>query len=352
MYTLGIDLHKKSSVWILIDKQRTELWKEDVLCDPIHISTALQNMPVLAKEVSVAIEPVCGWRWVTAQLSEAGMDVHIAHPRKVQLIAQSKKKTDTEDARTLANLLHSGFFPEAHKTSEGIYNLRLLLRERAYLIRLRTSAKNQIHGIATTQGLHHILGGNPLQKKGKTGIMASENFVLKELHTLVENFDTRIVPFDLRLEEELKKYPLAHILMSMPGLGIITALTVIAEVDNFSRFKTAKHLTSFAGLVPRQRSSGEVVRYGAITHQGSKQLRTAIVELAMRIRKSNAPELFAFVERLAPICGAKKARIALGRKMLAILWKMAVTQTSYSAPTILRSPCAMKVSDLDTGAGA
>jgi transposase len=269
--------------------------------------------------------------------------VHIAHPKKIQLIAKSTKKTDYEDARTLANLLHSGFFPEAHKTSEDMYQLRLLLRERTFIVQYRTSVKNQLHGITTTQGLHLIPGGNPLHKKGKDGIMASDNFVLKELHLLSEDLEKRIERFDQKLSEEVKKYPEAKILQSVPGVGLVTSLTVIAEVDDFKRFKTGERLTSFAGLVPRQRSSGETIKYGAITHAGSVPLRTALVETAMRIREENAPELFVFVKRLAPICGAKKARVALARKLLVIMWKLITSNVKYN-PMILSSSHTAKVS--------
>ncbi len=348
MYTLGIDLHKKSSVWVLIDEQRTEVWKQNVPCHPDYVSTAVEKIPVSPKEIQVAIEPVAGWRWVSKQLEDVGMKVHIAHPRKIQLIAKSTKKTDNEDAKTLANLLHSGFFPEAHRTSEDMYQLRLLLRERTFIVQYRTSVKNQLHGIATTQGLHLIASGNPLFKKGKADIMAGKNFVLKELHHLEEDLEKRIKPFDEKLREEVKKYSEAIILQTIPGVGYITALTIISEVDNFKRFSTGQKLTSFAGLVPKQRSSGETVRYGSITHAGSAPLRTALVETAMRIREENAPELFAFVKRLTPICGAKKARVALARKLLVIMWKMVTTNTPYN-PKFPFSSCTMKVSDLDTG---
>ena len=266
MYTLGIDLHKKSSVWILINEQRTELWKEDVPCHPDYITTAIKSLPVSLNEIQVAIEPVAGWRWVSDLLEASGMRVHIAHPRKIDLIAKSTKKNDTEDARTLANLLGAGYFPEAHKSSDEIYQLRLLLRERTFMIRQRTSIKNQIHGIATTQGLHTIASGNPLFKKGKAAILGSDNFILKQLHLLVEDFEQRVAPFDVRLQAELEHHPIAKLLMSFPGVGIVTALTIVAEVDDFNRFSNGKKLAAFAGLVPRQRSSGDVVRYGAITH--------------------------------------------------------------------------------------
>jgi transposase len=350
MYTLGIDLHKKSSVWMLIDEQRTELWTADVLCSPTHITTALKNIPVPHTQIQVAIEPVAGWRWVSGLLEEAGMQVHIAHPRKIQLIAKSTKKTDKEDARTLANLLLAGYFPEAHKSSEDIYQLRLLLRERTFIIRQRTSIKNQIHGIATTQGLHEIKSGNPLFKQGKIAIMEGNNFVLKQLHLLVEDFERRVMPFDERLLKLLPQHKTAQLLMTFPGVGIITALTIVAEVDGFERFSSGKKLASFAGLVPRQRSSGESIKYGSITHAGSAPLRTALVETAMRIRESNAPELYTFVQRLTASSKAKKARVALARKILCIMWKMVNTNTPYTAH-ILSSSCITNVSDLDTAAG-
>lgn len=350
MYTLGIDLHKKSSVWILIDQQRTELWKEDVLCSPTYITTIIKTLPVSPLEIQVAIEPVCGWRWVTSLLEASGMQVHIAHPRKMQLIAQSTKKTDTEDARTLANLLLAGYFPEAHKSSEDMYQLRLLLRERTFIIQKRTSVKNQIHGIATTQGLHLIDSGNPLWKKGKADIMAGTNFVLQQLHYLIEDLDRRIIPFDEQLLIEYTKHPIAKLLMTFPGVGIVTALTIISEIDDFSRFSSGKKLANFAGLVPRQRSSGESIRYGSITHAGSAPLRTALVETAMRIRVSNAPELYSFVARLTSVCGAKKARVALARKIIVIMWKMIITKTPYQ-PSLLPSVCTMNLSDLDTSSG-
>ncbi len=337
-------------MWILIDEQRTELWKEDVLCHPDHITIAIKNIPVPLPEIQVAIEPVAGWRWVSGMLEESGMQVHIAHPRKIQLIAKSTKKTDTEDARTLANLLCAGYFPEAHKSSDDIYQLRLLLRERTFIIRQRTSIKNQIHGIATTQGLHAIKSGNPLFKKGRADIVTGQNFILKQLHHLVEDFEKRVIPFDERLQEQLIQYPAARLLMTFPGVGVVTALTIVAEFDDFTQFGNSKKLASFAGDVPRQRSSGDVVRYGAITHAGSAALRTALVETAMRIRVSNAPELYAFVHRLAPMCGAKKARVALARKILCIMYKMVITNTPYQ-PHILPSAYTTNVSDLDTAFG-
>lgn len=351
-YTLGIDLHKQSSMWILINDTRDELWRASVASHPNDISIAIQKLPVAPETIRVAIEPVAGWRWVSTLLTDSGMEVHIANPKKVRLIAESDSKHDAGDAKMLAELLRSGFFPESSRVPDEIYHLRTMLRERAFLIKLRTSAKNRLHGIATTQGLHKIKGGNPLFKRGKEAIMKGDNTVLQELHHLIDDLDARILPFDRFIATEIRNHPVAELLRTMPCVGPITALSVIAEVGDFSRFSSGKKLAKFAGLVPRQRSSGERVKFGSLANTGSRVLRTALVETAMRVRKGTAPELYAIIERLTPTTGAKRARVALARKLLTVMWTMVTRNSPYAATTFLAPIRNTRMSDLDTGSGA
>lgn len=334
-YTLGIDLHKKSSAWVLIDDERNVLWRGDVASHPDDINKAVKKLPVPPEEIKAAIEPTTGWRWVVAQLRDIGMDVRIANPQKVRLIAESDQKHDKGDALMLAELLRSGYFPESSRASDDMHRLRTILREREYFVGLRTSAKNRLHGLATTKGLHLIPGGNPLQKRGRESIMRGDDVALQELHRVILDLDQRIAPFDCVIIEETKRHPLARRFMTIPGVGPITALMVIAEVADFSRFASPEKLASYAGLIPRQRSSGGTVRFGSLTNTGSRHLRTALVETAMRITETNAPELYQFVERLKPTTGAKRARVALARKILVIMWAMAKTGEPYR-PSLVR----------------
>lgn len=178
MYTLGIDLHKHSSVWVIIDDQYRDIWSRSVRSHPKDFNKHIKELPVPSTEIQVALEPVGPWRWVTTILEKSEMKVHVANPRKVRLIAESTQKHDHNDAYVLAQLLQSGYFPEARKVSEDIYQLRLLLRERQHVVRMRVSTINRLHGIATTQGLHKIAYGNPVTKVGKASIMKSDNTVL------------------------------------------------------------------------------------------------------------------------------------------------------------------------------
>lgn len=326
---LGIDLHKKTSAWVLMDDKKNVVWKNTVACHPSDISASVAKLPVPAREIKVAIEPVCGWRWVTKQLEDEGLEVRIAHPQKMRLIAESKQKTDMNDARMLADILRAGMLPESHRIADDVYELRVLIRERGFLVSKRTDVKNRLHGLATAEGVLLDHGNNPLHKAGKKWIKEGENEIMQELLAVIDEMNGHIDILTQKIEKTAREMPQAKLLQTMPGIGPITALTVIAEVGDFSRFPKAEKLASFAGLVPRQRSSGEKIRLGPITHYGSRYLRSAMVEAAMRIRPGYAPELHQFVENLKPSCGAKRARVALARKMLTIMWAMIKSNAPY-----------------------
>lgn len=317
---LGIDLHKRSSVWVLIDAARKEIARHTVPCTPDAVTRALSLLPSDGT-VSAAIEPVSGWRWYTTLLERAGIDVHVANPLKTRLIADSKLKYDTVDARTLAELLRADFLPESYKAPPDIAELRELMRERLYLVYARTSAKNRIHGIVSRR-----LPGEALT----TPEYASLIDLVKELTLLIK-------PVDAKVKTIASRHPVASLLMTMPTVGPVTSLTIVAEVGDFGRFSTPRHLASYAGLAPSERSSGTSTRRGHITKIGSRFLRAAIVEAAFRVRPHHDPQLVSFLERLIPVCGKKRARVALGRKMLTIMWHMVKRNTPYHSASPLGS---------------
>lgn len=155
MYThyLGIDLHKRTSTWVLVDAKRSIIHKQTVSVSRPAIEAGINALPVSITSIKATLEPVCGWRWVQEQLIASGIATVTANPTKVRLIAASKHKTDTNDARMLAELLASGYLPEAYRVSETGLELRGLVRERHYLIALRTSLKNRLKGVVTAHGI-------------------------------------------------------------------------------------------------------------------------------------------------------------------------------------------------------
>lgn len=331
MYThyLGIDLHKRSSTWVLVDADRSIIHKQTVPVDPTALSDGVNALPVPVNTIKATLEPVCGWRWVQQYLIDHGIATITANPTKVRLIAASKHKTDTNDARMLAELLASGYLPEAYRVSDAGLELRSLVRERYYLIALRTSLKNRLKGIVTAHGINEILE-DCLTKRGRHYITTHGHRELLDLHELITELTRYIKQVETLITPLVEQHPLAHTLRTVPTVGPISTATLVAEIDDIHRFPSAKQLTNYAGLVPGQRSSGERVRHGRITKVGSKYLRHTMVECAMRLRPHHDPRLYAWYERVKSVSSPMKARVALARKLLSIIWYISTNHTPYT----------------------
>jgi transposase len=293
---------------------------------PVEIDRGVSRLPVPACDIHVAIEPVCGWRWVHEQLTALGMQVTVANPLKTRLIADSRLKCDSIDAQMLAELLRADFLPSSYVAPPNVYHLRSIVRHRTYLVQLRTGIKNRIKGVVTAMGLHALID-TCLTEKARASINLHPE--LKSMFDLMVELTRVIKPIDRALEKMTKEHATAKLLRTIPVVGAVTAATIMAEVGDFGRFRTPEQLASYAGLVPSQRSSGSYVKFGRITKIGSKYLRCACVESAMRLRASNAPDLYAFYERVKKEHSPMKARVACARKLITIMWHMVKNNEAF-----------------------
>lgn len=325
-YSLGIDLHKRSSVWVLLNNEKKVVSEQTLSAERDDIPYAIRQLGVPPEQVTAVVEPVCGWRWYAEALEQCGVHVKIANPSQIRLIADSRTKTDHNDARTLADLLRADFLPESYRAPKEVASFRALVRERQYLISIQTGLKNRIHAVVLREG-HLNATLHPLRVRTTEALSAVQDAELTRLFDLLYDFERRIKPLEKELTRMVRTHPLGNLIRSMPGVGYITAGAILAEVGDFTRFRTAGQLCAYAGLVPSERSSGAYRRLGHITKRGSKVLRYSIVEASFRVR-SNHP-LYTFYARLVPKTGKKKARVALARKMLSILWHMVRTNTHF-----------------------
>lgn len=330
---LGIDWHKKSSTWVALDSDRNVVWeRQKVACAPDAVRAAYQEVSAVSSDVRGAIEPVWGWRWASDLLEELGGDIRIANPIKLKQIAQSATKNDRNDAYTLADTHRGKLLPEAYKCSQEVYTLREYVRTRGYLVRLRTGVKCRIHAYCAERGLH-TTSTAPLSAKGRVTLLQQGDPVLLSMFHVLDDVTVQINDLERLIKHQTDATPDIQRLLTMPGIGLVSAASIYAEVADFSRFPTAKHLVSYAGLNPRERSSGERQRFGRISKEGSGMLRYTLVECAMRVRNvSENQYLYAFYDRLRT--QQKKspmvARVALARKMLTALWYMMHRAEDYN----------------------
>lgn len=256
---IGIDLHKRLQTWVVLgEKDNTKLLTKTYLVTPDAITDAVNQVKKLGNEYHVLIEPVCGWIWVVKQLRELGMEVSISNPRKIRMIADSLNKTDENDAYVLARLLKTGEVALSYECTPETRKHRSLSRERCFLVNVRSSLKCRLESIVTRDGNHTFIN----QAKNRTQIIVT-NREVKIHQDAITSIDLVIK----QVEEEIKKTtqvsPDIKRLMTIPGVGLVTASTICAEVGDFKNFKKPDNLASFAGLVPRERSSGGKQKLGS-----------------------------------------------------------------------------------------
>ncbi|MFQ5753892.1 MAG: IS110 family transposase [bacterium] len=310
-YYLGIDLHKKFAYWHLTDSLGETLWQGKVPTTGEATQKQLEKFKIdLGKTVS-AIESVESYGWYADILESFGVgEVKLANPWKLRLVAENPLKNDKVDAQIIAQYLKSGTLPESYLAPKETRDLRELVRTRAFLVRMRTSAKIRIRSAMAKNGLIGAF-------KAVDSIKASEWFAKQdfspnykqEIGTLLNfiiHINSDVEQYEREMKKQSKNYPEAKILKSIPGIADVRALTIIAEVGNFSRFTHPDKLASFADLVPRSYSSGGKERLGRITKRGSSVLRATMVSAAQQANPSTSTFLPRSSEMFGKSCTSAK----------------------------------------------
>lgn len=323
MLHVGMDMHKRFSVVTVADDSGNDLIKGKRLNnDEGEIRSFFESFD---DEVRVVLEAGGNWYWMCDLLDGMGIDNILCHPLKTKAIASARIKTDKIDSRILSHLGRMDFVPEAYKPDMATRHLRELLRYRASMVKVRTATKNKVHAL-----LARLNVPNPYSDLfGKKGIAYLEGLKLLPVYREALDGYLRLlaaVGEELSYAEVLVNKAREHsqgaqLLETIPGVGPILSLTILAEVGDAARFHSAKHLASCAGLVPSVSQSGNSTRHGHITRAGSSWLRWALVEAAIHASMRPGP-LRDFYIRLKRRKGNKIARVAVARKLATYVYHM------------------------------
>ena len=282
-------------------------------------------------------------------------EVVLANPMHVRAISHAKVKNDRFDARTLAALLAADLVPRVWISDEQTRPLRRLTSRRTQLIRQRTRTKNEISAVL----VRNLKGRPPVSdlfgKKGKAWLAGLE-LPVDERHTVqgclrqLDFLGGEIDVIDRALAEQAVGSQEIRRLMTIPGVGVTTAATVMATIGDVQRFATGERLVGYLGLDPRSRQSGAApARHGRISKQGSSAARHVLVEAAWAAIKTPGP-LRAFYQRVRARRGAQIAIVAVARKIAILCWQLLTKQQDYAyqRPTHV----ARKLRALELQAGA
>jgi len=342
---VGMDVSLKSSELCAVNEAGDKVWRGRAASDVEAISEALRaHVPGLTR---IGLETGGQTPYLAHGLRAAGFEVVALDARAAKAVLKTRPvKTDKNDAATLAELVRSGFYRPVHVKSFAAHKIRALLLAREHLVGMRQQIMGTLRGLLRPFGLmigkvglsrfamrvRELVAGDDLLK------LAAEPLLLV-LRTLCDQQR----PLDAELMRLAKANPVCQRIMSVDGVGVVTALAYMASIDDPSRFKHARDVGPALGLTPGKYQSGEVERSGPISKWGDKLARRCLYSAAnvllttVRARS----ELKSWGLRLRGKIGAAKAKVAVARKLatlLLCLWRDGTVFEPYPSTASGSSP--------------
>lgn len=320
LLTVGLDLGDQFSDFHISDLEGETVETGRIRTRPADFERKFGS----SERYRIAMEVGGHSRWVSKLLETAGHEVFVANARQARYITEADNKSDRTDAHKLArlarmdwNLLH----PITHR-SEAAQRGVMLIRARAVLVRSRTMQINCLRGLVKVTGAR--------LRKCDADDFARSVIVPKELKPIfdpvlraVQQIDKELGVFDAKLTELGEQLPDAHRLMSVPGVGILTAVTFILTIDNPERLSNNRAAGALLGLVPKRSQSGRIDKALGITKAGDPYLRSLLVQCAQRLMQANMKDsdLRDWGLQLAGAGAADKKRaiVAVARKLAVLL---------------------------------
>jgi transposase len=314
---LGVDLHRTQFVVCT----RLENGQHEVR--QWRIRQLQEFVEQLESEDEIAVEAM----GTTARFHDAVVGrvsrVVVVNPHQFKVISESVKKTDRNDAAALALYLAKDMLPEVRMKPKQHRELMHMAETRDLLVKQRSALKGKINNLLAMQGIE-------LKREALSSKIALERvlalpvsgMVQLELRVLVGQIRTlseSITELEKRLEEEGQQLPGYENLTSIKGIGMLSATVLLTAIGKISDFADENKLAAYLGLVPRIDNSNESERSGRITKQGNKLARTALVQCGL-VAKRYSPYLNHFYDRIKQRRGGGKAKIALARKLVKIVY--------------------------------
>jgi transposase len=317
---VGIDLHRRRSVIVAMDESGEVISSVRIPNDPVAMSIAVAEA---GEGSDVAFEATYGWYWLADLLEADGHRVHMAHPLAMRGMTSNRRvKTDWKDAALLADLMRMGSLPEGWIAPPELRELRELVRYRAKLVALRSGLKAQVHAVMAKNGVlpQRVEMFGPGGQAQLDSLELPTNFMARidSLRELIDLYDREVSTFERSTHHQLKDNARYKAIQKIQGVGKVIGAIFVAEIGDIGRFSSPQKLCSWAALTPKHRESDLIKRQGDITKQGNKLVRWAAIEAISGYR--GGPKLKADYERIAARRGKYRARVAVARKLLTLVY--------------------------------
>ena len=332
MYYAGLDVSLNETFVSIIDEEGRIVAEESVKTNVDDLSTYLQKIKGPFKRIGIESGQLS--ISLCKGLSKKGLPVICVDARHMAAALSSRiNKNDKNDARGIAQMLRVGLYKEVQIKSDEMCDIKLILGSRRQLVRTRLKLMGTIRGLLKIYGL-------------KIGTQAkfcdNVHLLIKPLSSVVHPPIEALLACIEKQEESVKTIHQTLLnmgkededckrLMTIPGVGIITAMTYKGTLDNPERFKRSENVGAYLGLTPRQYASGEVNRHGRISKIGSKECRVALYEAAQSLLwcVKTPLKLKSWGLKVAKRKGNKKATVAVARKLAVIMHRMLINKKDF-----------------------
>jgi transposase len=341
-YKIGCDANKRFSQFAVRDANGRLCLQRRIEHEPGAIREFLSQYPA---GTPVALESVGNWYWIVDEIEAAGCVPHMAHAAKAKVMMGNIHKTDKLDAAGLAMLEHLGSLPKVWIPCGEQRDRRELPRTRMALKKHVVSLKNRIHATLAKYAIRieaeDIFAGQGRRalEGALSSLPAETSYCTRQELTILDAVEAQIRSLEKRIKQQNARTPSSQLLKTLPGFGDILAIVVDCEVGSISRFDFCDHLASYAGVVPKEQSSGGKIRYGHMLAESNHYLKWAFIEAGNVISSHrNAPSwrnkhVVRLYERISAKKGHTKAIGAVARHLAEAAFWVLKKGEPYREPT-------------------
>lgn len=328
---IGLDVHREFA--------QVAIWQEGIVWQAGRVGMTPEELRLFADSLApgdeVALEATGNTYAIATLLASRVARVVVSNPAKTRAIAEAKVKTDKVDAAILAQLLAADFLPPVWLPDDETHALRRQVIRRAHLVRQRTRLKNQVQAILHRNLVPRCPAADLFGRKGRAWLAEQplppdEHAAVRALLRQLDFYAEELREVDAELGQVALRRQDVRRLMTIPGVDATVALSLVAAVGDFTRFRTPDRLVAYLGLNPRVRQSGgQPATHGRITKAGRAHARGMMVEAAWAAAKTPGP-LRAFYQRVRARRGMQIAVVATARKLTALCWQLVITHQDYA----------------------
>ncbi len=332
---VGLDVSKEETTFCVVDENGKVLAQGKTATDPDALFNALKKVCLCPERI--VMETGTWSHWLTRELRRRGLPVESIDARQAHAVMKLQhNKTDANDAYLLAQIARTGFCRPVAVKSQEAQEMRMLLKARSHLVRQRCRTESTIRGLLGTMGIRFPKGSAKLPARVRAVLQQRPEFgiAIIPLLDLIATLNKQTEHMDAEIEAQAKGQAACELLMSIPGVGEITAMAFVATIGDPQRFAKSRSVGAYAGLTTRRYQSGEMDYSGKISKRGDAMLRSLLYEAAHSIlcvvRKAHP--LKDWARRIKKRTSHNKACVALARKLAVVMHKMLITGEPFRWP--------------------